>query len=175
MPYSWWSDDHSSPVSQRHVIVVLQTPWNGSVANAFLSSFQLFKQTEIPWNHWCQPRKETTTITIQLAETWFESHFHGIFPSICGAKLSAYFGTEMIETHEVYFFGYIVDESVEQNRIYSTMHRRFCDQLRKKCDSGRKISNKEKIFINLTDSSHIPWVFMSFTCSTNAALPESDS
>lgn len=38
----WWANDHASPVSQRHVAVVLKAPANGAIANTFLALLQLF-------------------------------------------------------------------------------------------------------------------------------------
>lgn len=45
------TDDHSCPVRERHVVVVLQTPGDSAIADTLLTLFQFLQETEIAGHH----------------------------------------------------------------------------------------------------------------------------
>lgn len=47
---SWRPNYHACPSGERHVFVVFQAPADCAITNSFLAFFQLFQQSEIPWD-----------------------------------------------------------------------------------------------------------------------------
>lgn len=41
--YSRRANDHANPIGERHIIIVLQTPRNGAIANTLLALIQLLQ------------------------------------------------------------------------------------------------------------------------------------
>lgn len=44
-------NDHACPVREGHVIVVLEAPRNGAVADTLLALLQLLQQAKVAWHH----------------------------------------------------------------------------------------------------------------------------
>lgn len=45
------ANDHASPVSERHVIIILKSPGNGAIAYSLLACFQLFQEPKVTRYH----------------------------------------------------------------------------------------------------------------------------
>lgn len=46
------ANDHPHPMGESHIVVVLQAPADGTVADTFLTSLEFLKQSEVSRYHW---------------------------------------------------------------------------------------------------------------------------